>query len=239
MFFFFLFLNGEVISCLLAVLFVRGCWGWEAAETVLSLVPPALLWLRRAQRCSAKLQRSHVSSYLSLLSLRPSGWLTFCTAHAKTALKWYRQHQTQKNLLVTFLIQMANVNSCDVARETNVWKQIKPDNPLLDQVRPFTLHQENNASGNVWEHLASLRGFVNISPVLFRGNFFPNKGMALVTIYVFQKLHVCYQLKKIRSHAHMAYSTLKLRQRKMFWFVGKAWKAYWWLILREPLKNIT
>lgn len=35
-----------------------------------------------------------------------------------------------------------------------------------------------------------------------------------MTSYVFWKLHVRYQFKNVRSPAHMAYSTLKIRKKK-------------------------
>jgi len=37
---------------------------------------------------------------------------------------------------------MATASNRYVAKETSVWKQIKPYNPLLEQVRPFTLYEE-------------------------------------------------------------------------------------------------
>lgn len=43
---------------------------------------------------------------------------------------------------VAFLDQLATTNSCYITREKNGWKQIKFGNPVLDQLRPFSLYQE-------------------------------------------------------------------------------------------------
>lgn len=145
-----------------------------------------------------------------------------------------------KKWLVIFLIQTATASSWYVARDTNVWKQIKHDNLLLDQVRPFTLYQEKmhqEMYANIWQ----VKGFLllYILSISFRVCF-PNKGMQLVTSYLFQKVYVCYQFKNIRSHTHVAYPTLKLGQKETFGFVVKVRKyQYWWVSLREPLKNYT
>lgn len=62
----------------------------------------------------------------------------------------------------------------------------------------------------------------------------------VVTSYLFQKVYVYYQFKNIRSHTHMACPTLKLGQKETFGLVGKVRKyQYWWLRLRELLKNYT
>lgn len=135
---------------------------WDGPSTVLVEESTVLLCKAAAHSCSLS---------FVLVLIRASRVIDLLYCPCQNCSEVIQPTPNPQKMLITFLIHMATVNSWYVNRETNVWKQIILDNLLLAQVRPFTLHQENNASGNVWEHLASQRGFVNISPVFFSAFF--------------------------------------------------------------------